>query len=253
MWCVSGLLIYSILDTSTISVRPSRWQTWWRSWLPEIIGYSPASDAIRYIQSYWGEISWSGLFLMLVSSSVMSRIYLLRFVSSILICSLLAMIKKYLNPESENYSQILRSYELVDMRWRNGRVRCCERIIQSNITQNNFTNLLSSSPRICSEYPIGILVPRMTKPQKQKYVLFHHLYLYYFYTLLSHDDGRQAEVDIPMVENIWESSLDPRNPWWGFWYMGWDAVADVSQGGQARVPTLDPCYWNYMDIYSIIL
>lgn len=67
---------------------------------------------------------------------------------------------------------------------------------------------------------------------KSTYVIFSsHPYP----PLLSHYDRRQAEVDISMVANIRKNPLDPRNPWWGFWYMAWDAVADISQGWERRI------------------
>ena len=50
-----------------------------------------------------------------------------------------------------------------------------------------------------------------------------------------------------MVADTRTHPLDPGNPWRSFRYMAWYAVADVSQGGQARVPTLDPCDGGSVD------
>lgn len=58
-----------------------------------------------------------------------------------------------------------------------------------------------------------------------------HLYLQYHSPLLSHDDRRQTQVDISMVENIGTRPLDPCDHLRSARYMARYAVADVSQGG----------------------
>lgn len=72
------------------------------------------------------------------------------------------------------------------------------------------------------------------------------------YLLLPYHVYRQTQVDISVVENTWENSLDPRDSRRGFWNMDLNVLADVSQGWEERVQTLDPYYCGYMDQYYFV-